>query len=392
MLKFLSDISHHTLTRLLLGIVILALTGALLVFQLESGINQEFSFFGDAIWWILVTMTTVGYGDIVPVTTGGRLIGVMIMFFGVALMSLFTATISSIFVTKKIKEGRGLEEIKIKNHLIICGWNFNAERMLSIFEQKKMHIGRVVLVNQLSEEAVSEILQRFSSLKIKFVRGDYSRETVLRRANVQMAHTVVLLPDTSSGLTTHSDEKTILSTLTIKSINQHTKVLAFIIDRENLSHLKKAKADEVLVSDAYAGYLMASHILSPGIPQVIHQLFSEDGAFSFARQSIPGTLSGKTYNEVIEKLCPKEKMIVVGLGREDEGMDISHLLGDDYSYLDRFIRRKFEEAGRGLTEQNRIHIRFNPPSETIVDEKDFLIVISRGENPKNDTNPGRQLS
>jgi voltage-gated potassium channel len=371
MLKILSDISRHTLTHVLIGIIIFTLIGAFLVFMLEGG---------DAVWWILVTMTTVGYGDKVPITPGGRLIGVLIMFFGVALLSLFTATISSVFVTKKIKEGRGLEEIKFKNHLIICGWNFSAEKLLSLLEKKIKHIGRIVLINQLSEESVAEILQRFSSLKIKFVRGDFSREGVLRRANIALARTVVLLPDSTAGLTAHSDEKIILSTLTIKSINPKIKVFAYIMDRENLSHLKKAKADEVLISDAYAGYLLASHILSPGIPQTIDQLFSEDSTFSFARKSIPASLNGKSYTEVIEALCPREQMIVLGVGREDEGMDISNLLSDDYSYLDQFIRRKFEEAGRGLTEQNRIHIRFNPPPDTLVSEKDFLIVISRGEN------------
>jgi voltage-gated potassium channel len=380
MLKFLSDISRHTLTRVLLGIVVFALIGALLVYLLEVDVNQDFSVFGDAVWWILVTMTTVGYGDKVPITTGGRLVGVVIMFFGVAFLSLFTATISSIFVAQKIKEGRGLEEIKYKNHLIICGWNFSADQMLSLLEKKKKRIGSVVLINQLSEESIAEILQRFSSLKIKFVRGDYSREAVLKRANVAMAHTVILLPDLSGGVGSHSDEKTVLATLTIKAINPKTKVFAYILDRENLSHLRKAKADEVLVSDAYAGYLMASHILSPGVPQTIHQLFSEDGQFAFARQIIPSALSGKTYAEVIEKLCPGDKMIAIGLGREDEGMDIKNLLSDDYSYLDRFIRRKFEEAGRDLKEQSRINIRFNPAADTIVNEKDFLIVISGGEN------------
>jgi len=273
-----------------------------------------------------------------------------------------------------------LEEIKLKNHLIICGWNFSAEQMLSLLEKEKKRIGSVVLINQLSEESIAEILQRFSSLKLKFVRGDYSREAVLKRASVGLAHTIVLLPDLSGGVSTHSDEKTVLATLTIKAINPKTKVFAYILDRENLSHLRKAKADEVLVSDAYAGYLMASHILSPGVPQTIHQLFSEDGQFGFTRQSIPATLTGKTYAEVIEKLCPGDKMIAIGLGREDEGMDIKNLLSDDYSYLDQFIRRKFEEAGRDLKEQSRINIRFNPEAGTIVNDKDFLIVISRGEN------------
>ncbi|MBW2091644.1 MAG: two pore domain potassium channel family protein, partial [Deltaproteobacteria bacterium] len=76
----------------------------------------------DSFWWALVTITTVGYGDIVPSTVVGRLIGFGIMFSGLILVSLMTATIASVFVTRKIREGKGLEDIKEKDHIVICGW------------------------------------------------------------------------------------------------------------------------------------------------------------------------------------------------------------------------------------------------------------------------------
>jgi len=380
MIRILTEIFQHTLTRIVFAITFFALIGASLEFLFEGGVNEQFKAMSDAIWWVLVTMTTVGYGDKVPMTTGGRIIGIIIMFFGLALLSSFTATISSFFITKKIKEGRGLEEIKIKNHLIICGWNFSAEQILSWLEKDKKKVGSIVLINQLNEEKIAEIIHRFSLLKIKYVRGDFSKEAVLNRANIRMAHTVVILPDNSAGLGTKSDEQTILSTLTIKSINSKIKVFAYIVDRENLSHIRKAKADEVLISDAYAGYLMASHIVSPGIPQTVHQLISEDGVYKLTRQEIPAVFHGKTYSELSEKIRTEQNCIPLGLGREHEGMDISNILSDDYSYLDQFIRRKFEEAGRGLSEENRINISINPAGETIIDSKDFLILISKGKN------------
>jgi voltage-gated potassium channel len=380
MIKSLAEFTRHTLTRIVFAITFFALIGASLVFQFEGGVNEQFNAMGDAIWWVLVTMTTVGYGDKVPMTTAGRIIGIIIMFFGLALLSSFTATISSFFIAKKIKEGRGLEEIKLKNHLIICGWNFSAEQILSSLEKEKKKVGSLVLINQLNEENIAEIIHRFSSLKIKFVRGDFSKEAVLHRANIRMAHTAVIMPDNSAGLGTKSDEQTILSTLTIKSINSKIRVFAYIVDRENLSHIRKAKADEVLISDAYAGYLMASHIVSPGIPQTVHQLISEDSAYKLTRQEIPLTFHGKTYAEFSEKIRVEQNGIPLGLGREHEGMDISNILSDDYSYLDQFIRRKFEEAGRGLSEENRINIRINPGPETIIDSKDFLILISKEES------------
>lgn len=382
MLKILFDIARHTLFRVLMGITLFTLIGAFLISIFEGSINDQFAVLGDAVWWVLVTITTVGYGDKVPVTTGGKIIGTVIMFFGVAFVSLFTATISSIFITRKLKEGRGLQEIKFKDHLLICGWNFSAEQILSILEKEKRKVGSIVLINQLNEENIAEIIHRFSSLKIKFVRGDYSKESVLNRANVRMARTAMILPDSSAGLGTKSDEATILSTLTIKSINTKIKVYAYILDRENLSHIKKAKADEVLISDAYAGYLMASHILTPGVAQTVHQLCSEDGSFYLTRQEIPNHFHGKNYEELAEKVRVEQNAIPLGLGSEQEGIDILNILSDDYSFLDQFIKRKFEEAGRGLSEENKINIRINPPAETLLDSKDFLVLISQGENKK----------
>ena len=135
-----------------------------------------------------------------------------------------------------------------------------------------------------------------------------------------------------------------------------------------------------MVSDAYAGYLMAAHILSPGIPQTVDQLFSEDGLYNLTRQDIPVSFEGKSYGDLVTYLKSEPNILPLGLGREDEGMSIRNLLSDDYSYLDQFIRRKFEEAGRGLTEENRINVRLNPAVNTPIDSKDFLIVISKGGN------------
>jgi len=274
-----------------------------------------------------------------------------------------------------------LEEIKFKDHLLICGWNFSAEQILALLEKNKKMVGSIILINQLPEENVAEIIHRFTALKIKYVRGDFSKEAVLNRANIRQAKVAVILPDSSAGLGTKSDELTILSTLTIKSLNPKTKVYAYVIDRENLSHIRKAKADEVLISDSYAGFLMASHILSPGVPQTIHQLCSDDSPYKLSRIKIPAVFHGKTYGELVRKIQESEKdTLPLGIGREQEGVSIYDILSDDYSYLDQFIRRKFEKAGMGLHEENRINISINPNFDTLIDARDFLIVINKGDN------------
>jgi len=66
-------------------------------YRAEHATNPEFKTFGDALWWAIVTLTTVGYGDVVPVTTAGRVDGVMIMIAGVAILGLLAGSMASFF-------------------------------------------------------------------------------------------------------------------------------------------------------------------------------------------------------------------------------------------------------------------------------------------------------
>jgi len=382
MIKFLSLLLQNTLFRVAMIIIMFALGGALLVILFENKFNDQFQALGDAVWYVFVTMTTVGYGDKVPVTTGGKVVGVMVMLFGMTLLSVFTATISSIFIARKLKEVRGLEEIKLRDHLVICGWNHTGEQILTFFQKEKEKTLPVVLINQLSEDMITDILNHFADLKIKFVRGDYTKEIILHRANIGQARVALIIPDLSSGLAAQSDERTILATLSIKAINQKVRVYAHLINRENLPHLKKAKVDDVLISDAYSGYLLAAQVLAPGIPQTIEMLFSENAPFLFKRLEIPLNMIGAAYGQLKQEIEKGNDTICIGLGREQERVQISAILSDDYSYLDQFIKRKFEAAGRGQSDEKKTNIRINPSVNTILSDKDFLIVITQGEKSK----------
>jgi voltage-gated potassium channel len=80
-----------------LGSVILLtiFTGALGFFYAEQGVNPNLHSFRDSVWWAMVTVTTIGYGDIYPVTTAGRLIAVALMIIGIGTVSLFTGLIAA---------------------------------------------------------------------------------------------------------------------------------------------------------------------------------------------------------------------------------------------------------------------------------------------------------
>lgn len=81
------------------GMVIMA--GALGFHYMEAGVNPNVHSLWDSFWWTVVTLTTVGYGDIYPVTTGGRILAIFLMLGGIATFSAVTATIGAYLVNKK---------------------------------------------------------------------------------------------------------------------------------------------------------------------------------------------------------------------------------------------------------------------------------------------------
>jgi voltage-gated potassium channel len=85
------------LSRVALVVVAVVVVGAAVAYRAEHATNPGFATYGDALWWAIVTLTTVGYGDIVPKTTAGRFDGVMIMIAGLAVLGVLAGSMASFF-------------------------------------------------------------------------------------------------------------------------------------------------------------------------------------------------------------------------------------------------------------------------------------------------------
>jgi voltage-gated potassium channel len=90
---------HHSLFRVLIAAAGTLVLGAWLVLLFEEKAKgSNIHSYPDALWWAIVTVTTVGYGDRYPVTAGGRAVAVVLMLVGIGLIGVLTATVASVFV------------------------------------------------------------------------------------------------------------------------------------------------------------------------------------------------------------------------------------------------------------------------------------------------------
>ena len=355
------------------GILLTMVLGGIILQWLEPG---EISKDDNPYWWAIVTMTTVGYGDFSPATPAGRFFAVIIMFIGISLVSLLTASISSIFVAQKIREGKGLEQLNLNNHLILCGWNPNGGRILdSIQHLSNGKKKELVLINEMNEEDVTQLKNRYQQLNINFVSGDFTQEEILNKANIFEANTVIVIPNTTGSEVATYDEKTIFATLTIKSMDPNIRVVAYLLDRENLTHIKRANADEVVVGDDFSAHILASHVVDPGIPQIANQLIESNSNSRFKRINIPSEFIGKPYSELFDYFRKLDGSLLIGVFAEDENLGIGAILSSDASALDSFIERKLKEGGINLQEESKINVVVNPSKDYRIKEGERAIII-----------------
>jgi voltage-gated potassium channel len=107
-------LKHHSLFRVLIAVAATLFLGAWLVLLFEEKAKgSNIHDYPDALWWAIVTVTTVGYGDRYPVTEGGRVVAVILMLVGIGLIGVLTATVASVFIKEHTDDTK--EEFK-KGH------------------------------------------------------------------------------------------------------------------------------------------------------------------------------------------------------------------------------------------------------------------------------------
>ena len=312
----LTFLRRENLFRLMGLIVVLVLVGA-------AGLTwfEEDRPFHDAIWWSIVTLTTVGFGDISPVSLGGRLIGVVLMFFGIGVLGTFTATIAGAFVEQRLRKDRGMGRHDLDGHIILCGWNDRTKEILKDLRADSRSSGdSMVLVADVETNPMTD------DDRLHFVRGSETEDD-LRRAGVESAATVVLVGDRSLGYRAR-DAKAVLAVLTVKSLNPDVYLIVELAGEENVRHCEQAGADEIIVGADLCSRVISTATLDHGISTVLRELLSAQVGQDLITMAVPARDGGRPFFDVFSDLKRERGMIALAIQRHGSGDIVTNPAAD----------------------------------------------------------------
>ncbi len=294
---------------------LLILFGAVGLAIFEPGVNWQ-----NAFWWSIVTLTTVGYGDIAPTTFGGRIVGGVIMVLGIGILGMFTATIASVFVEKKLKANRGMNTFDFENHTIICEWNHRAADILNeLRADRRMANAPVVLIANIAEKPLDDE-------NLFFIRGNVDEEN-LQRANIGGAKTVVILGNDSLEANAR-DAQVVLAALTVESVNPDVYSVVELVSERNVPHCERANVNEIIVGSEFSSRLISRAALDHGISKVMAELLSSRVGSDLNQISVPAGLAGKPFIEVFTEMKRAHNAIILAIYNRKQESIVTNPNGD----------------------------------------------------------------
>lgn len=300
---------RHAILRVVLGILLLWALGSLGMWAAEGG-NDAFATLPRASWNLMVYLTSGFEGD-QPLTASGKIIGVAVVVLGLALVGVFTATIASVFVERTLREGKGMGSLKLRDHIILCGWNAKAERIIRELHAPVVKKRRrpIVVINREGESMhIDDMDPAFDD--VYFIAGDPSNERVLARANVKEADTAVVLADRRHP--EMADAQSILIALAIEAQNPDVHTCVEVLSSENLKHFDHTRVDECISMDSLGDLLLSQAALNHGISDFFSELltFQEEGNEIY-HVPVPPAFVGKTFSD-LARAAARHDAIAVG--------------------------------------------------------------------------------
>ena len=316
-----------TLLFLLLFIVF---TAGIAIYVFEEKSNSQISSLFDGLYWALITISTVGYGDISPVTIEGRVVSMLVIISGIAMISFVTSVIVSSFSEKlsELKENRLVEEInKTGKFMILCGYGQMTRMFLKNYAQE---LENSYIIIEKDKERVEEA----SKEGYRAIHEDASRHDVISKFNIEYA-------DITLFALTGSDVANVYIILNAKALSKNIKVITRATNESIAKKCKLAGADHIIRPNVVANKMLLTAITQPVMYQAIYAI-----------------LTGKHLAQLDEVMLIQHEKLV--------GLKIEEIDFKRYKLL-------FIGIQRGLKGE----FVFNPDKRRILNNKDILLLMGR---------------
>lgn len=216
---------------------------------------STFTNYGDALWFTMTTMLTVGYGDLYPSTTDGRIFTIIFLYIiGIGVFATFIGKAIESLTLRKRREERGELMFKGKDHIVIIDWSHKAENAITEILQQNAKT-EIVVIDKL--EKAKEIHPR-----IHYVRGKATHGEVLEQANIQQAMAVLIFADDRIEDQMLTDGKSLLIATAVERIAPDVYTTVEVEREEHLPNFSHIKVDKFIMSNGTIAKMAVSSIFS----------------------------------------------------------------------------------------------------------------------------------
>ncbi|TES92921.1 MAG: hypothetical protein E3J87_03585 [Candidatus Cloacimonadota bacterium] len=321
---------NHEFLRLFIIILLIWVTGALVLWIFEhEGNPEEFGNVPKCFWNIAVYLFS-GLDSGQPKTAAGKITVTLILIMSLGIVGIFTGTVASIFVERKIGGRRFMPPKKLSKHIVICNWNNKGINIIRELRAKVLKIKRpiVIVSNKVEEKAFPELDELEEFKKVYIVQGDPTNVLNLKRAKIMDAYSCIILSQKSAG--NYADAQSMLIAMTIKQLCSENKcqkihIVTEAVDPKNFEHLYKAGCDEIVSAGDFALRIIAQSALTPGLSKVYTNLITvSEETNEIYQLPVPPQYYGKTFEElgadILKKRNTKNPSILIGVKSKEKIM------------------------------------------------------------------------
>jgi voltage-gated potassium channel len=277
---------------------------------------------GDTLWYALVTLTTVGYGDYYPVSAPGQIIGAIFVLSSLGVLGLLIGKIADLFTSYRERRRLGHHGTDATGHIVIFGWNASTER---IAEEIRV-LGRQVVIVTQDRDSIDTIHDRFSDAVFPLY-ADFEDETLLDRVNLRQADRALL--------NIESDTDTLIHLLNLRKMFPDVEFVVAAQNEELRATFQNAGVAKAVSSDANAAHLIASVIFEPDVAAFAQDLITtarENGDHDLQQYIIePGSpVENMDYGELFRTFYETLSVVPIGVSKAaDEDRQLLKLPADD---------------------------------------------------------------